>query len=199
MILTFIWWIAIAGAGITTIAIIALLAFGGENNKFTIESYAILNLDPLQAETASGEVVEVSVSETVPVEIGLPVRSARGNAYYLFTQICSAIIIFGIVLYSLKQLREIVKTAEAGDPFISINAKRLRILGFLTIGFSILGGIYEIVVGVIVNNMFRPEGFILVSQYQLDLATLVAGLCILALSEVFRQGAVMREEQALTI
>lgn len=96
---------------------------------------------------------------------------------------------FGVMLFVVDRLLELLKTLRFGSPFVSENAQRFRRIGLaLLIGegariaFGIIGAIFE-------------------SDYKggFDMMTLVAIAAVFVLSEVFREGARMKEEQDLTV
>jgi hypothetical protein len=96
---------------------------------------------------------------------------------------------FGVMLYIVNRLLEILRTLRFGSPFVRENADRFRKVGFaLLIGeaakflFFVLGEVFEADVG-----------------YDTELTTWLAIISVFVLSEVFREGAKMKEEQDLTV
>ncbi len=96
---------------------------------------------------------------------------------------------FGVLLFVVDRLIELLKTLRFGTPFVAENADRFRRIGYALligeaakIGFGILGAIFD-------------------SDYHggIDLITLIAIAAVFVLSEVFHEGARMKEEQDLTV
>ena len=106
------------------------------------------------------------------------------------------IAVAGLLLF-LYQLRRLMFNATRGDYFTAANAWHIRCLGILLIA-------YPVVVKILVWFWTRIYHFPATGNtgFQLMLLpnnTLLAGLLLLVLSEVFRVGVQMREDQELTI
>ncbi len=106
-----------------------------------------------------------------------------------FVEILKHFITFGVLLYVVERLLEILKTLRFGSPFVKENADRFRKLGWALLigeGSKILIGIFA--------EIFDAE-----IDAGLDGITLIAVVAVFVLSEVFREGARMKEEQDLTV
>ena len=98
-------------------------------------------------------------------------------------------ITFAVLLFVVDRLLELLKTLRFGSPFVEENAQRFRRIGVALLvgeGAKIFFGIF----GAIFGSDYRG-GF--------DLITLVAIAAVFVLSEVFLEGARMKEEQDLTV
>lgn len=95
----------------------------------------------------------------------------------------------GVLLYVVERLLEILKTLRFGSPFVKENADRFRKLGWALL----IGEGSKIVVAVLaaISDADVDVG--------LDGITLIAVVAVFVLSEVFREGARMKEEQDLTV
>ena len=106
-----------------------------------------------------------------------------------FLEVLKHFITFGVLLYVVERLLEILKTLRFGSPFVKENAERFRRLGWALligegskIGISVLAAIFDAEV-----------------DTGLDGITLIAVIAVFVLSEVFREGSALKEEQDLTV
>jgi hypothetical protein len=106
-----------------------------------------------------------------------------------FVEIFKHFITFGVLLYVVERLLEILKTLRFGSPFVKENADRFRKLGWALL----IGEGSKILIGV-VAEIFDAD-----VDTGLDGITLIAVVAVFVLSEVFREGARMKEEQDLTV
>ena len=102
-------------------------------------------------------------------------------------------------LFVVFQLRRVLRNVRQGQPFARDNARRLRIIGYMTL---ISGPAY----GLLAHIYGR------VHQYQLDIPdatinvpidvypfAIFAGLIVLVIAQVFDYGARLQSEQDLTV
>ncbi len=106
-----------------------------------------------------------------------------------FIKVASAFVTFAVMLFVVNRLLEILKTLRFGSPFVKENADRFRGLGYALLmgegakfAFGFLSLIYDADVNI--NTSF---------------ITWLAIIAVFVLSEVFREGAQMKEEQDLTV
>jgi len=95
----------------------------------------------------------------------------------------------GIVLYVVNRLLEVLKTLRFGSPFVMENADRFREVGYALLlgeGLKIIFAIWSFIIGV-------------EADIEISLMGWVAVIVVFVLSEVFREGARMKEEQDLTV
>lgn len=101
----------------------------------------------------------------------------------------------GAFLIILKQLRLICQTLVMGDPFVPENAQRLR-----TIWIAVaIAEIFRLASGLVMSKMISSGTT--ETELTLDLRVFVwfLVLALITLSEVFREGARLRQEQKLTV
>jgi hypothetical protein len=106
-----------------------------------------------------------------------------------FVSVLKHFITFGVLLYVVERLLEILKTLRFGSPFVKENADRFRKLGWALL----IGEGSKIVIGILAA-IFDAD-----VEVGLDGITLIAVVAVFVLSEVFREGARMKEEQDLTV
>jgi hypothetical protein len=121
-----------------------------------------------------------------------------GSGFLLFFGLHMAVGL-AIVLLVLYQLRKIFATLTAGSPFVSANAARIRLIGWIVIIGELVEEILQTVGQRIVIASFETQGVTFRWDIDLSLSTIMWGFVLLVLAEVFRLGVQMREDQELTV
>jgi hypothetical protein len=149
----------------------------------------------------------LNIEDTTP-------SSSSGKAHALHVQgavrfpmrrsvvVPNAILMIGglaLGLWMLGNLRAVFRTLRAGRPFVSANATRLR-----WIGIAIIAGEFGRSAMMLLNNYyamtyFSAEGLRFDARPDLNLFTIIHGLIVLVIAEVFRTGTRLDEEQSLTV
>lgn len=98
------------------------------------------------------------------------------------------------IIYVCHQLRKILSTLAAGDPFVPENGPRLT-----RIAFAI--GLVELAryATVILLNSFVDLGTDQPLRLSINLAAWAAVIALFVLAQVFREGSRLREEEKMTI
>lgn len=99
-----------------------------------------------------------------------------------------------LALLGFVWLRRIVTTARAGDPFIVGNVKRIRALTLLAFTYFLLT-VARSFVAVAIQADLNVEN----PTATLSLMPVVLAVVLLALSEIWRRGVELREEQQFTV
>jgi len=132
------------------------------------------------------------------------VKLTSRNRVYLPLVMAGYFIWLGLVLVVVWQLRRILGTLTAGDPFVRDNARRIK-----TIGWSIIiavtlktltkfGAVLYLKRIISINGRsYLPPSYLLWESFPLGM--IFVGLAVLAIAEVFRIGARIKAEQELTI
>lgn len=106
-----------------------------------------------------------------------------------FVEVLRYFISFGVALYVVERLLELLKTLRFGSPFVKENAARFR-----TVGWALLiGELSKIVIWILAAITGADV------EADLDFTLFVSIAAVFVLSEVFREGARMKEEQDLTV
>jgi hypothetical protein len=162
---------SILAMGLHVARIVIFVAFAGVSVAAVVMPFAPL-VAPI-IDRAPG----VSISNDLDMEAGD------------YVEVMSWFVTFGVMLFVVNRLLEILRTLRFGTPFAKENAVRFRQLGQALllgegakIAFSILGAVYDADVDV------KFEG-----------TTWVAIIAVFVLAEVFHQGAKLKEEQDLTV
>lgn len=108
-----------------------------------------------------------------------------------YIEIAFYFVTFGVMLFVVNRLLEILQTLRFGSPFVRENANRFRGLG------------YALLIGEGAKYAF---GFIALvtdagadADWGLNIIAWLAIIAVFVLAEVFREGARMKEEQDLTV
>lgn len=112
--------------------------------------------------------------------------------------IYAGLAITAMILF-VHHLRRLIRPVRAGTPFDPLNARRLRWMGVLALGYAALKAVGEIGAWWVVAGNLTSDAFYLRYGLPVDGAVVVLGLVLLALAEVFRHGAALEDERALVI
>lgn len=160
---------SILAAGLHVVRIVIFIAFAGLSIAAVVMPFL-----PFIAE---------AVSETEHITIDGDLSGGK------YVELMSYFVAFGVMLFIVNRLLEILKTLRFGSPFVRENAVRFRQVGYALllgegakIAFSILGAIFDAEVKV-----------------DTELMTWIAIIAVFVLAEVFLEGAKMKEEQDLTV
>lgn len=142
---------------------------------------------------------EIGLEESLPLtgqgEITLYTRSGRAWALTLGL----IAVIFGVVLYTLWQLRSLFAAISAGEPFRAENAGRVRRIGLVVVGWNLAAPVAKYFGTLAVLDQFAVEGMTLEPPIDVDPNLIFVGLAILVLGEILQRAARIHEDQALTI
>ncbi|MEQ8748221.1 MAG: DUF2975 domain-containing protein [Amphiplicatus sp.] len=132
----------------------------------------------------------------LPLLADLATRSDQlnfeGDAVFEVSDIIEVLyyfVTFGVLLYIVNRLLEILRTLRFGSPFVKENAVR-----FQRVGFALLfGEIAKIVFAVL--SMASDADI----DLDIELFNWIGIAAVFVLAEVFHEGAKMKEEQDLTV
>jgi hypothetical protein len=97
------------------------------------------------------------------------------------------------------QLRAVFRTLRDGRPFVAANADRVRRIAFAVIGGELARAALMYSSHSFVMTHFSANGLRFDARPDVNVITIVDGLIILAIAEVFRTGTRLDEDQSLTI
>lgn len=210
-LLAFCWWGTIGGAVVVTvfIAFVAIspsrilgdgvvlndVSFDGSVTGFA----GSIDASSLSAVTRDGVVADVEFRDPVRLKITLPAEHWESRRHLLVYGWLALLVVMGLFLLFVKLLREIVWSVEAGNPFVAQNAERLRKMGGLIIVGAFAESLKNLISSGYADTVLIPSGFSLDGHLGFSFGTLMIGLSVIVLSEVFRIGIAMREEQELTV
>lgn len=113
----------------------------------------------------------------------------------------TVVLLLGFVMVSLafvffRHLKHIIDSVGEGDPFVSENARRLSLMGWITLGIQVvalpLAGI-----ALLAAKAFEEQNFTV--DAGLDLGAIILAVTLFILARVFRHGAAMRADLEGTV
>jgi len=138
----------------------------------------------------------------------IAIGSTKGKIVFLSTvpfkfwifNVISIYVMYALTLCILYHLRNFFQTLKEDNPFTRKNGTRLRAIGITIIIASVFWKkIYSLLLISMVSGKISIEGIEISSHSNFDFQVILLGLIILVISEVFRLGSEMKEEQELTI
>ncbi len=111
------------------------------------------------------------------------------------------IIIWLAITYIIYLVRKIIRTLIDGNPFVKENGKRLRIAGVIVIIVPLLLWISRLLIASPIIASIKIENINLTTTGITDILYICigVGLFLIVLSEVFRIGTSLKEENDLTV
>lgn len=107
------------------------------------------------------------------------------------------------VFILLELIIRILKSIETRDFFTHQNVKRIRFIGLMVVGFSVLKWGYGLFLNTILFDVFHLQGVSDVGSFSFSLnffnSTFFWGLMILLVANAFEHGLKIKQEQDLTI
>ena len=132
-----------------------------------------------------------------PESVPITIRIRDATPVQVTLSAARDLIVVGLGLALLWQMRKLLLSVKRGDPFIAENVRRLRTIGFvLVLGFPI---------GTFVTNLLESwlvdtSDVGVSGPLPIDIGpALVAGLGVFVLAEVFAHGARLREDVEGTV
>lgn len=124
--------------------------------------------------------------------------AVKGTGEGVIAALCIVLALVAAMVFCafdwLRQLRRIVDSVAAGDPFVPENATRLSRMGWLTVSVELLsipiGGI-----GHWVTSVVRDATV----DFGISVSGVLLAMVLFILARVFRRGAEMREELEGTV
>lgn len=118
---------------------------------------------------------------------------------YMLIGLATASILAAFGAIVLRKLRAVFHTLKEGDPFVLANVARLRFVGFAVLIAELARAMWVFWNSVYLRWHLDMEGIRLRSEFDLHGLTILAGLLLLVIAEVFHVGVQIKEEQKLTI
>lgn len=109
--------------------------------------------------------------------------------------LATLIVIFPGIIYVCIQLRRILTTLAEGDPFVPENAGRLSRIAIALGAMELL----SIILTLVMRAAISPEDAEFAPDLSINLVVWAAVAALLILSQVFREGTRLRDEEKMTI
>lgn len=181
------------------------------NNEISVNSY-FLKIQQKYIKTARAEnaaveattypklkmdnIYEMPDSEAY-VYISIPYSSVKSvvNIWLIYFLLTSATLLLTILLI-IKFLRN----CDKGNFFIPSNAKYIRVISYLVIGYSLFRyAIQWVIFNSLNNNLNELVSIKVNSVLDFNLTYLLAALLMVIIAQAFKEGVKLKEEQNLTI
>ena len=104
-----------------------------------------------------------------------------------------------VLMWIVGELRAVFRDVRDGQPFAPANAARVRHIGYAVIGGEVARAALGYVGGLYSVAHFQPEGLRFEARADISVLTIVLGLVIFVIAEVFRAGTRLEEDQTLTV
>ena len=114
----------------------------------------------------------------------------------------TALILFSFLAvfsWVLSQLRGVFRTLRDGQPFVAANVTRLRRIGYAVMAGEFVRAGLHFVSHRYVMTHFAADGLRFEAALDLNPTTIIYGLVILVIAEVFELGTRLDHDQSLTI
>lgn len=196
VVLNVAWYfVAFALALIACLAAVSVFHQLGSNFEFDIP--VSFNVDALALQVGAPSLgIESAHLHNVRGSLVFP---APAPASFVAPLLAGVGIMLAVVLWVVGQLRAVFRTVRDGQPFVPGNAIRIRRIGFVIIVGEFLRTAFVFAANSYAMNYFSASGLRFDTRLDLNLFTIIHGLIILAIAEVFRAGTRLDEEQSLTI
>lgn len=189
-------WYIVALAIVLTIGLAILSAFHDSGKgeldipvSFSVDARALpVSAPSLGIEGAQIDHVRGSLKFSPPPGSALVTPALVGPA-----------LMFALALFVVGQLRAVFRTLRDGRPFVPANATRIRWIAFAVIAGELARTAILYSANSFAVTHFSGNGLRFDARPDLNVLTIVHGLIILAIAEVFRTGARLDEDQSLTI
>jgi hypothetical protein len=196
VLLTIVWYVvALALVLMTCIAVLSVFHDFRASSEidipisFTVDSRALhVSAPALGVERA--QIHNVRGSLIFPPPESTPLISAA---------LVAAAAMLAVVLWALGQLRAVFRTLRDGQPFVPANVIRIRRIGLVVIIGELARSALVYASNSYAMTHFSATGLQFDAPPDLHIFTIIHGLIILAIAEVFRAGTRLYEDQSLTI
>jgi hypothetical protein len=174
-----------------------------EKNLYTtsIGHLQLIDEDKTIVEIPNVTFRKTGVSVDIPINrsaLTLPVsHSQKRNLVYLSISISMLMILYSFFIFF--QLRRIIKSLTSKDPFNDKNIGILYSIGILVIIVPILKFVIESVELSWIEKLYDFPGYSIGSDISFQVSLFGLGILILGITEIFRQGILIKKEHELTI
>jgi hypothetical protein len=187
------WWLVAASLVLLSGVLLFSLSVKLEGNNLTMDLPVALELNaPVHGSTALQTDARI---ENLRGNLRFPIRD---QAFFSRSMLV-IVLLFGFLLWLVTQLRHIFRSLSRGLLFIPENARRIRWVGLTVIFGELARAALLYFCSYYMSLHFTANGLRFVASTDFNGVTIVAGLAILVIAEVFREGTRLHEDQSLTI
>ncbi|HKY21105.1 MAG TPA: DUF2975 domain-containing protein [Vicinamibacterales bacterium] len=193
-------------AGVYTVAVVLVLMLGLASVSFFIDLSHTSNTEMSIPVSFSVEPGVLRLTAPAPGFATADIRDAHGtlrfpppSRRFLTTTALLAALALAVVLWVLIQLRAVFRTLRDGRPFVTANAMRVRWIGYAVILGEVVRSLVLFGGNAYAKTHYAADALRFDAWPRIDVFSIVHGLIILVIAEVFRTGARLDEDQSLTI
>ena len=106
---------------------------------------------------------------------------------------------FGVMIWVLFLLRQIVRSVGRGHPFDPENGKRLRWIGVSILAVTLFDFFHDILLNIFITPRLSFDTILPQSSVSFNVEDILSAMVIIVIGEAFRIGAEMKKEQDLMI
>jgi len=203
LIVRIVWWMEWIVAIIAIAAIIIFPFVRGSKVSNPPAAYSTISFNtPVTFSTATAQNVAATIAgmpagqlKATEGNLAVQVKAGLLNTSLMVIVVLAAFACFILITYQLKL---IFSSFEKSEPFFESNTRRIRIIGFVLIIYSLAQLAYNIAMNQYLLSHFKwDQGTQL--TYSFNFGTLFTGLTLIVVAEVFKLGASLDNEQKLTI
>lgn|SRR5690348_843707 len=193
-VLDALWWMVSIGLALLTVLLLCSFFVDFRGNNLTLSLPVALQLDTSVHGVNSSSQTDARI-EKVHGNLKFPVRKGAFFSVSVFL----VVLMFAFLLWMVSQLRNVFRSLSAGLPFAADNARRIRWLGMAVIAGELARTLVVYFWSFYLSQHFTANGLSFIAVADFNVSAVLSGLVILVISEVFREGARLQDEQSLTI
>jgi hypothetical protein len=168
---------------------------------FQLQTIARVPADVWQADGLVRVVADRASIAAAPL---VRIRFGPGSRAFVFAASAASFAWWACVILVLVQLRGVLASLSPQAPFPRENVRRMRVIG----GGILAAAAVELLAGVAVVTFMRTMVTVAgrpadvpveLALAEFPLGTILGGLAVIFLAEIFRKGADLQDEQSLTI
>ena len=133
------------------------------------------------------------IAEAMSADSSLSLGATLG-AITVVLLLCFVIVSLAFVFF--RNLKHIIDSVGEGDPFVPENARRLSVMGWITLGIQVVA-LPVAGIGLLAAKAFEEQNFTV--DVDLDLGAIILAVTLFILARVFRHGALMRADLEGTV
>lgn len=188
------WWLVVVSLGLLTGLLLLSFVVDLEGESFTMDLPVAVELNAPVLEGGASVIPDARI-EKLRGNLKFPIR----QGYFLSGSMLLIVLLLGLMLWVLTQLRHIFGSLSEGRLFVPENARRIRWVGIAVIFGELARAAVVYFWSYYTSQHFTANGLRFVASTDFNGMTIVGGLAILVIAEVFREGTRLHEDQSLTI
>jgi hypothetical protein len=201
LLLDLIFWIGTAGAVLLTL-FVAFSPMVMRDGRVADAAFPVAigvgTPRPVLPLTVDAE-VSPAVQRAVIVDARGELRLRTSNWPLQFLPNVGILAALWVVIAIVYLIRGVLQRVKEGDPFARANVRSLRIIGWTLLAIGVLGPVLEYLIVRSVLTRVALRGVDLTAPFDIQTNAVLTGLLVLVLSGIFRHGADLERDRALTI